>query len=103
MLINGGFEHQKKVVRQASRSIKGNELGFEQVRCYKQTLNQTMILHHHHKILDLRGRTDPSITDSMKLQHLMVGVKESLKLHIVLHDSQSTDAFLSYARKVEDT
>jgi hypothetical protein len=43
------------------------------------------------------------MTDSIKLQYLMAGVKQSLKLHIALHDPQSPEAFLSYARKVEDT
>jgi hypothetical protein len=43
------------------------------------------------------------MTDSMKLQYLMAGVRQSLKLHIALYDPQSSEAFLSYARKVEDT
>ena len=43
------------------------------------------------------------MTNSMKLQYLMAGVKQSLKLHITLYDPQSPEAFLSYARKIEDT
>ena len=43
------------------------------------------------------------MTNSMKLQYLMTGVKQSLKLHIALYDPQSPEAFLSYARKIEDT
>ncbi|CAF1522482.1 unnamed protein product [Rotaria magnacalcarata] len=41
--------------------------------------------------------------DSLKLQYLIAGVKESLKLHIALHDPQTSASFLMYARKLEDT
>ncbi|CAF2835924.1 unnamed protein product [Rotaria sp. Silwood2] len=49
------------------------------------------------------NRIDPIMPDSMKVQYLMAGVKESLKLHITLYDPQTTESFLSYARKAEDT
>ena len=43
------------------------------------------------------------MADSLKLKYLMVGIKESLKVHVALHDPKTTDIFLSFARKVEDT
>ena len=41
--------------------------------------------------------------DLLKLQYLIEGMKDSLKLHIALHDPQTSASFLSYARKLEDT
>ena len=43
------------------------------------------------------------MSDLLKLQYLMGGVKDSLKLHIALHDPQGSASFLSFARKLEDT
>ena len=78
------------------------EITFEQLRAYKQAVNQS-IIQYYGKVIELCKRLDTSMTGSMKLQYLMAGVKQSLKLHIALHDPQSPEAFLSYARKVEDT
>ena len=78
------------------------ELAFEQLRVYKQAINQS-ITRYYDKVIELCKRVDPSMSDSMKLQYLLAGVKQSLKLRIALHDPQSPEAFLSYARKVEDT
>ncbi|KAF9756150.1 hypothetical protein NGRA_3316 [Nosema granulosis] len=78
------------------------ELAFEQLKWYKQTVNQS-ITHYYDKVLELCKRVDSGMTDSMKLQYLLAGVKDSLKLHIALHDPQTTESFLAYARKVEDT
>jgi hypothetical protein len=89
-------------IKQAFGSTKMKELAFEQLRCYKQTINQS-ITQYYDKVMELCRRIDPSMSDAMKLQYLMAGVKESLKLHIALRDPQSTELFLSYARKVEDT
>ncbi|CAF1512523.1 unnamed protein product [Rotaria sordida] len=38
-----------------------------------------------------------------QLKYLMAGIRESLKLHVALQDPKTTDAFLSLARKIEDT
>ena len=65
-------------------------------------INQS-ITQYYDKVIELCKRVDTSMTDFMKLQYLMTGVKQSLKLHIALYDPQSSEAFLSYARKVEDT
>ena len=78
------------------------ELIFEQLRVYKQAINQS-ITQYYDKVIELCKRVDMSMTDSMKLQYLLAGVKQSLGLHIALHDPQSSEAFLSYARNVEDT
>ncbi|CAF4335838.1 unnamed protein product [Rotaria sordida] len=78
------------------------ELTFEQLRIYKQAINQS-ITQYYVKVIELCKRVDTSMTDSMKLQYLMAGVKQSLKLHIALYDPQSPEAFLSYGRKLEDT
>lgn len=77
------------------------ELSFEQLRRYKQSINQS-VTQYYDKVMELCKRVDPKMSDSMKLQNLMVGVKESLRVHIVLHNPQTTESFLSYARKVED-
>ena len=91
-----------EAIKQAFGSTKMKELTFEQLRTYKQAINQS-ITQYYDKVIELCKRIDLSMTDSMKLQYLMAGVKQSLKLHIALYDPKSSDEFLSYARKVEDT
>ena len=91
-----------EAIKQAFGSTKMKELAFEQLKWYKQTTNQS-ITQYYDKILELCKRVDVSMTDSMKLQYLLAGVKDSLKLHIALQDPQTTESFLAYARKVEDT
>lgn len=91
-----------EAIKQAFGSTKMKELTFEQLRTYKQALNQS-ITQYYDQVIELCKRVDTSMTNSMKLQYLMAGVKQSLKLHIALHDPQSPEAFLSYARKLEDT
>ncbi|CAF3651392.1 unnamed protein product [Rotaria sp. Silwood1] len=78
------------------------ELAFEQLKWYKQSVNQS-ITQYYNTIIELCMRTDPNMSDSMKLNYLIGGVKESLKLHIALYDPQTIESFLSYARKIEDT
>ena len=90
-----------QAIKQAFGSTKMKELAFEQLRWYKQTINQS-ITQYYDKIMELCRRVDVSMADSMKLQYLLAGVKDSLKLHIALHDPQTTESFLAYARKVED-
>ncbi len=89
-------------LKQAFGSTKMKELAFEQLRWYNQSFNQS-ITQYYDNIMELCKRIDPNMADSLKLQYLMAGVKESLKLHIALHDPQTTESFLSFARKVEDT
>lgn len=91
----------KNSVRQAFGSTKIKEMAFEQLRNYKQTINQSVI-QYYEKIIELCQRVDPDMSDTMKLQYLMTGVRDSLKIHIVLHDPQSTEAFLTFAKKIED-
>ena len=88
-------------IKQAFGSTRMKQLSFEQLIRYRQTVNQS-VTQYHDKIMELCRRVDPNMWDSMKLQHLMAGVKESLRVHIALHDPQTTESFLSYARKVED-
>ncbi|CAF4266608.1 unnamed protein product [Rotaria sp. Silwood2] len=78
------------------------ELAFDQLKWYKQSVNQS-ITQYYDKIIELCMRIDPNMPDSLKLQYLIAGVKESSKLHIALHDPQTSESFLLYARKVEDT
>ena len=89
-------------VKNAFGSTKMKELAFEQLKWYKQSIHQS-ITQYYDKVMELCKRINPTMPDSMKLQYLKVGVKDSLKLHIALHDPQDTVSFLSYARKLEDT
>ncbi|CAF1521164.1 unnamed protein product, partial [Rotaria sp. Silwood1] len=91
-----------EAVTKAFGSTKVQELAFEQLKWYKQTVNQS-ITQYYDKIIELCKKVDPAMPDSLKLKYLMAGVKESLKLHIALYDPQTIETFLSYARKVEDT
>ena len=91
-----------QAIKQAFGSTKMKELAFEQLKWYKQTVNQS-ITQYYDQVLELCKRVDAGMTESMKLQYLLAGVKDSLKLHIALHDPQTPETFLVYARKVEDT
>lgn len=88
-------------IRQAFGSTKAKEIAFEQLRNYKQTLNQS-IIQYYEKIIELCKKVDSNMSDTMKLHYLMAGMKDSMKIHMGLHDPQTTDAFLKFARKFED-
>ncbi|CAM4989498.1 unnamed protein product, partial [Rotaria socialis] len=82
-------------------STRVQELAFEQLKWYKQTVNQS-ITQYYDKIIELCKKVDPVMPDSLKLKYLMAGIKESLKTHVALQDPQTTEAFLLSARKIED-
>jgi hypothetical protein len=86
---------------QAFGSTRSQELAFEQLKWYKQTINQS-ITQYYDKIIELCKKVDPMMPDSLKMKYLMAGVKESLKMHVVLQDPKTTEAFLLSARKIED-
>jgi len=62
-----------------SRFVDDIKQAFEQLRWYKQAIDQS-ITQYYDKIIELRKRIDPNMADSMKLQYLMAGVKECLEL-----------------------
>ena len=88
-------------ITQAFGSTKVQELAFEQLKWYKQTINQS-VTQYYDKIMELCKKVDPAMPDSLKLKYLMAGIKESLKTHVVLQDPKTTEAFLLSARKIED-
>jgi hypothetical protein len=88
-------------VTRAFGSTRAQELAFEQLKWYKQTINQS-ITQYYDKIIELCKKVDPAMPDSLKLKYLMAGIKESLKTHVALQDPKTTEAFLSSARKIED-
>ena len=90
-----------EAVTQAFGSTRMQELAFEQLKWYKQTVNQS-ITQYYDKITELCRKVDPVMPDSLKLKYLMAGIKESLKMHVALQDPKTTEAFLSAAKKVED-
>ncbi|CAF4907625.1 unnamed protein product, partial [Rotaria magnacalcarata] len=88
-------------ITQAFGSTKIQEFAFEQLKWYKQTINQS-ITQYYDKIIELCKKFDPIMPDSLKLKYLMAGIKESLKTHVALQDPKTTEAFLLSARKIED-
>lgn len=88
-------------ITRAFGSSRHQELAFEQLQRYKQSINQS-ITQYYDKVLELCRRADATMTETMKLRYLMAGVKESLKFHIALHDPKTLESFLDYAKKVED-
>lgn len=88
-------------ITQAFGSTKVQQLAFEQLKWYKQTINQS-ITQYYDKIIELCKKVDPLMPDSLKLKYLMAGIKESLKAHVALQDPKTTEAFLLSARKIED-
>ncbi|CAF5038378.1 unnamed protein product, partial [Rotaria sp. Silwood1] len=91
-----------EAVIKAFGSTKVQELAFEQLKWYKQPVNQS-IMQYYDKIIELCKKIDPAMPDSLKLKYLMAGIRESLKLHVALQDPKTTDSFLLLARKIEDT
>ena len=91
----------KDAVTRAFGSTRAQELAFEQLKWYKQTINQS-ITQYYDKIIELCRKVDPLMPDSLRLKYLMAGIKESLKTHVALQDPQTTEAFLSSAKKIED-
>ena len=88
-------------ITQAFGSTKVQELAFEQLKWYKQTVNQS-VTQYYDKIMELCKKVDAIMPDSLKLKYLMAGIKDSLKTHIALQDPKTTEAFLLSARKIED-
>jgi hypothetical protein len=91
-----------QAIQDSFGSTKANEIAFEQLKCYKQTVYQS-VMQYHDKIMELCKKVDPTMSAAMKLNYLMTGVKESLKIQISLQDITTPEAFLQYARKLEDT
>jgi hypothetical protein len=88
-------------ITQAFGSTKIQEVAFEQLKWYKQTINQS-ITQYYDKIIELCKKVDPIMPDSLKLKYLMAGIKASLKTHVALQDPKTTEAFLLSARRIED-
>ncbi|CAF4815646.1 unnamed protein product, partial [Rotaria sp. Silwood2] len=88
-------------ITHAFGSTKVQEFAFEQLKWYKQTINQS-ITQYYDKIIELCKKVDPIMPDSLKLKYLMVGIKDSLKTYVALQDPKTTEAFLLSARKIED-
>ncbi|CAF2109777.1 unnamed protein product [Rotaria magnacalcarata] len=91
-----------EAVKHAFGSTKAQQLAFEQLKWYKQTVNQA-ITQYYDTIMELCKKVDAAMPDSLKLKYLMAGIKDSLKLQVALQDPKTTDVFLLTARKVEDT
>ncbi|CAF1215558.1 unnamed protein product [Rotaria magnacalcarata] len=89
-------------VTHAVGSTKAQQLAFEQLKWYKQTINQS-ITQYYGTIMELCKKVDAAMPDSLKLKYLMTGIKDSLMLHVALQDPKTTDLSLLIARKVEDT
>ncbi|CAF1059912.1 unnamed protein product [Rotaria sordida] len=81
-----------EAVIKAFGSTKVQELKFEQLKWYKQTVNQP-VTQYYDKIIELCKNVDPAMPDSLKLKYLMAGIRESLKLHVGLQDPKTTDTF----------
>ena len=90
-----------EAITRAFSSTRTQELAFEQLKWYKQTINQS-ITQYYDKIIELCKKVDPAMPDSLRLKYLMAGIKESLKTQVALQDPKTTESFLSSARKIED-
>lgn len=91
-----------EAIKRTYGSTKLKERTFDQLRTYQQGINQS-VTQYYNEVMELCQRIDAFMPDSMILQYLTSGVKQSLKLHVSLHDPQSPEAFLEYAMKVEDS
>ncbi|CAF4711812.1 unnamed protein product, partial [Rotaria magnacalcarata] len=79
-----------EAVKHAFGSTKAQQLAFEQLKWYKQTVNQA-ITQYYDTIMELCKKVDAAMPDSLKLKYLMAGIKDSLKLQVALQDPKTTD------------
>ncbi|CAM4853783.1 unnamed protein product [Rotaria socialis] len=69
-----------------SKFVKEIKQAFEQLRWYKQSINQT-ITQYYDKIIELCTRIDPDVPDLLKLQYLIAGRNVHF-LHIKRNDAE---------------
>ena len=77
------------------------ELAFKKLDAYSQTENQSVCNFYNH-LIKLCNDTDPTMTDSTKLKHLLNKTKPSLQFEIRRKKPTTTQEYLEYGKDIEE-
>ncbi|CAF3374112.1 unnamed protein product [Rotaria sp. Silwood2] len=90
-----------KELKEAFLSPFHEELAFKKLESYTQGINQP-VRSFYNEVLKLCTETDPEMSESMKLRHLLKKTKPTLQYEIRKKKPTTTKQFLEYAKESEE-
>ncbi|CAF2002117.1 unnamed protein product [Rotaria magnacalcarata] len=96
--FQGGKEDELK---EAFLSPFHDELAFKKLESYPQGINRP-VRSFYNEVLKLCTETDPEMSESMKLRHLLKKAKPTLQYEIRKRKPTATKQFLEYAKESEE-
>ena len=90
-----------KEFKEAFLSPFHEELAFKKLESYTQGISQP-VRSFYNEVLKLCAETDPEMTESMKLRHLLKKAKPTLQYEIRKKKPTTTKQFLEYAKESEE-
>jgi hypothetical protein len=90
-----------KELKEAFLSPFHDELAFKKLESYTQGINQP-VRSFYNEVLKLCTETDPEMSESMKLRHLLKKAKPTLQYEIRKKKPITTKQFLEYAKESEE-
>ncbi|CAF4927498.1 unnamed protein product [Rotaria sp. Silwood1] len=90
-----------KELKEAFLSPFHEELAFKKLESYTQGINQP-VRSFYNEVLKLCAETDPEMSESMKLRHLLKKTKPTLQYEIRKKKPTTTKQFLEYAKESEE-
>ena len=88
-------------IKEAFLSPFHEELAFKKLESYTQGANQP-VRSFYNEVLKLCIETDPDMSESMKLRHLLKKAKPTLQYEIRKRKPTTTKQFLEYAKEAEE-
>ncbi|CAF1373399.1 unnamed protein product [Adineta ricciae] len=88
-------------IKEAFLSPFHEELAFKKLESYTQGANQP-VRSFYNEVLKLCIETDPEMSESMKLRHLLKKAKSTLQYEIRKRKPTTTKQFLEYAKEAEE-
>jgi hypothetical protein len=88
-------------LKEAFLSPFHDELAFKKLESYTQGINQP-VRSFYNEVLKLCAETDPDMSESMKLRHLLKKAKPTLQYEIRKKKPITTKQFLEYAKESEE-
>ena len=90
-----------KEIKEAFLSPFHDELAFKKLESYTQGINQP-VRSFYNEVLKLCNDTDPDMSETMKLRHLLKKAKPTLQYEIRKKKPTTTKQFLEYAKEQEE-
>lgn len=90
-----------KELKEAFLSPFHDELAFKKLESYTQGINQP-VRSFYNEVLKLCAETDPEMSESMKLRHLLKKAKPTLQYEIRKKKPTTTKQFLEYGKESEE-